>query len=66
MSLGVLTRQEASKELKISLKTLDYLVRTDQIPFSRTGRRGVRFLESRLLEWLQEREGVEYRLDGGT
>jgi excisionase family DNA binding protein len=58
----VLNRKEASEMLKVPQRTLDYLVSTNQIPFSRVGRRSVRFTRSRLLEWLGEREGVEYRL----
>lgn len=54
-------REEACKFLKANLRTLDYLVRTDQIPYSRFGKRGVRFLKSRLVQWLHEREGVEYK-----
>jgi hypothetical protein len=33
-----------------------------RIPIARIGKRSVRFTRSRLLEWLSEREGVEYRL----
>ena len=62
MSLQILTRQDVSKTFKIPLKTVDYLVRTGQIPFFRTGKRGVRFNADRLAEWTVEREGVEYRL----
>ena len=58
----VLTRAEAAGMLKMPRRTLDYLVATGQIPFSRIGKRSVRFTRARLLEWLQEREGVEYRL----
>jgi excisionase family DNA binding protein len=58
----VLTRAETAQELKLPLRTLDYLVATGQIPFSRIGKRGVRFRRSRLLEWLGEQEGIEYRL----
>lgn len=58
----ILTRAEAADLLKLPKRTLDYLVGTGQIPFSRIGKRSVRFTRSRLLEWLKEREGVEYRL----
>jgi excisionase family DNA binding protein len=57
----VLTRKEASEMIKISVATLDYLVNTQQIPYSRVGKRGVRFLRSRLLEYLREREGVQFK-----
>ncbi len=58
----ILTRKEAAELLKIHLRTLDYLVATNQIPYSRVGRRGVRFRRSRLMQHLGEREYVEYRL----
>lgn len=58
----VLTRQEAAEMLKLPNRTLDYLVSKGQILFSRVGKRGVRFTRSRLLKWLKEREGIEYRL----
>ncbi len=58
----ILTRTEAAGMLKMPRRTLDYLVATGQIPFSRIGKRGVRFTRGRLLEWRQEREGIEYRL----
>lgn len=62
MPLQILTRQDVSNNFKIPLKTIDYLVRTGQIPFFRVGKRGVRFNAARLTEWTVEREGVEYRL----
>ncbi len=62
----ILTRTEAAGMLKMPRRTLDYLVATGQIPFSRIGKRGVRFTRGRLLEWLQEREGIEYRLSRVT
>lgn len=58
----ILTRGEAADLLKLPKRTLDYLVGTGQIPFARIGKRSVRFTRLRLLEWLSEREGVEYRL----
>jgi excisionase family DNA binding protein len=56
----VLTGQEAAEMLKLPKATLNYLVTTCQIPFSRVGKRSVRFTRMRLLEWMREREGVEY------
>lgn len=58
----ILTRSETAGMLKIPGRTLDYLVATKQIPYSRIGKRSVRFSRSRLLAWLREREHVEYRL----
>jgi len=57
----ILTRVEASDMLKLRLRTLDYLVQTGQIPFSRIGKRCVRFSRARLLQYLVDREGVEFR-----
>lgn len=56
-----LTRQEISEKLKIPVRTIDYLVSTGQIPFSRVGKRSVRFSSTRIEEWFIEREGVEFR-----
>jgi excisionase family DNA binding protein len=58
----ILTRGEAADLLKLPRRTLDYLVGTGQIPYAQIGKRSVRFTRSRLLEWLAEREGIEYRL----
>lgn len=56
----ILTRKEAAEMLKLPKRTLDYLVGTGQVPFSRVGKRSVRFRRLRLMEWLKEREGIEY------
>lgn len=58
----ILTRDEAAELLKLPLRTLDYLVATGQIPFTRIGKRSVRFSRTRLMEWFYDREGIEYRL----
>jgi excisionase family DNA binding protein len=55
------TRKEASEKLKIPIKTIDYLVSTGQIPFSRLGKRSVRFSSTRIEQWFIEREGIEFR-----
>ncbi len=59
--MEILTRKETATLFKIPVRTLDYLVQTDQIPFSRLGKRSVRFDKGRLAEWFAEREGVEFR-----
>ena len=56
----VLTGKEAAEMLKLPKRTLDYLVATRQVPYSRIGKRSVRFTRSRLMEWMREREGIEY------
>jgi len=61
-----LTRKDVSDVFQIPVRTIDYLVSTGQIPFSRIGKRGVRFDEKRLQEWFVEREGVEYRQNRAT
>lgn len=60
--MQVLTRKEAAGFLKIPIKTLDYLVSTGQIPFSRIGKRNVRFSKERLGAYFQSREGVAFRM----
>jgi len=60
--MEVLTRQETADFLKIPLRTLDYLVCTNQIPFSRISKRGVRFDKQRLKDWFRKNEGREYRI----
>ena len=56
-----LKRQDVAELLKIPLRTLDHLVATGQIPFSRIGKRGVRFDRDRLTAWFRSREGIVYR-----
>lgn len=58
----ILTTRQAAEFLQFSEKTIRYFVATGQIPFSRVGKRYVRFRRSRLEKWLQEREDIEYRL----
>ena len=60
--METLTRKEAAELLKLNPKTLDYFVRTSQIPFSRLGKRCVRFDKARLERWFHEREMVEYHV----
>jgi excisionase family DNA binding protein len=62
---GILTRQEVSEFFKISPRSLDYWVATNQIPYSRLGKRTVRFSRERLEEWFREREGIEYHTSKG-
>ncbi len=57
----IFKRKEAAEFLKVPVRTIDYLVRTGQIPYSRIGKRLVRFNRDRLIAWVAEREGVEYR-----
>jgi excisionase family DNA binding protein len=57
----ILKRSEVAEMLKMPLRTVDYLVSTNQIPFSRLGKRSVRFSRTRLEEWFAEREGVSLK-----
>ena len=58
----VLKTKDVSSFLKVPEKTIQYLVSTGQIPFSRIGKRGVRFSKNRIMDWFNSREGIEYRL----
>ena len=61
----IMTIPQAADFLKASKRSVDYWVASGQIPFSRIGKRGVRFKKSRLLEWLDEQEGKPfYRGEG--
>ncbi len=57
----ILRRKDVAEIYKMPVRTVDYLVQTGQIPFSRLGKRSVRFDKNRLREWFAERENVEYR-----
>jgi excisionase family DNA binding protein len=60
-AFAVLTKKEAAEILKVSPRTVDYLVITNQIPFSRIGKRAVRFSENRLREWFEDQqEGIPF------
>jgi excisionase family DNA binding protein len=61
-SQDIMNKPEAARMLGVSIRTLDYLVFTKQVPFIRFGKRALRFSRDRLTEWLKERENVEYRL----
>jgi len=58
---NIMTRKEVAEFLKMPLRTVDYLTQTGQIPFSRLGKRSVRFDKGRLAEWFVAREGIEFR-----
>jgi excisionase family DNA binding protein len=62
----ILNRKGVAEMFKMPVRTVDYLVTTGQIPFSRLGKRSVRFNKARLLEWFAEREGVECRYNTGN
>ena len=58
----VMDRAGAAEFLKSNLRTIDYLVSSKQIPYSRLGKRMVRFRKDRLLDWLESRENVEFKM----
>jgi excisionase family DNA binding protein len=58
--LEILTRDQAAALLQVPKRTVDYWVSVNEIPYSRLGKRCVRFRRSRLLEWLEENENREY------
>lgn len=60
----LLIRSEAAAYLRVSIRTLDELVRTGKIPFSRVGKRSVRFQKSDLDGYLGERKKVPFRRRG--
>jgi excisionase family DNA binding protein len=57
----IITRKQVAEMFNMPVGTINYLVRTKQIPFSRLGKRSVRFDAERLKEWFHEREGFGYR-----
>ena len=61
-----LNKKEVGERLGIPVKTIDYLVATNQIPYSRVGKRSVRFDPERIQAWFMKREGIEYRLPRKT
>ena len=56
MESPILTKQETADFLKISLRTLDYLISVREIPYTKTSKRAVRFHRDRVLQWFAERE----------
>ena len=59
--MEILTRTEAGEYLKMPVRTIDYLVQTDQIPFYRPTKRNVRFSKDDLDAWLKTRKNIEFR-----
>jgi excisionase family DNA binding protein len=56
----VLTRDQTATLLQVPKRTIDYWVSVNEIPYSRLGKRCVRFRLSRLLSWMEERENIAY------
>ena len=55
--LKIFTRKEVAAILRLSVRTVDYLVASGQIPHRRIGR-SVRFSESALQRWMDNDGGV--------
>ena len=58
----IMNRSEAAQMLRIPGRTLDYMVRRNEIPYIRLGKRALRFSRSRIARWLENRENIEYRI----
>jgi hypothetical protein len=54
----IMNKGEVEQVFKLNPRTLQYLISTHQIPYSRVGKRTIRFSRRRLMEWMREREGV--------
>ncbi len=59
--MTILKRKEVADMYRVPLRTVDYWASTGQIPFSRLGKRAVRFDRDTLDKWFKDREGVEFR-----
>jgi len=55
MEDDVLTKKEASRYLKISISTLDRLMKTKDIPYSKINGR-VLFLKRDLIKWIESKK----------
>jgi len=55
MEDDVLTKKEASRYLKISISTLDRLMKTKDIPYSKINGR-VLFLKKDLIQWIESKK----------
>ena len=51
-----LLKTEAAEFLRISKRTLDYLIAAKEIPFVRVSKKGIRFRRSSLEKWMNQRE----------
>ena len=50
----ILTRDEVAELLRISNRTVDYLVAARAIPFKRIGKRLVRFERQAVMKWFRQ------------
>lgn len=49
---------ECAEFLGVSIESVKYLAKTNQIPYFRMGKRAIRFNLDRIVEWTRERERV--------
>ena len=61
MELEILKRDDVAALLQIHSRTVDHLVYTGQIPFSRIGKRNVRFDKDAVIRWFRSRQGIPFR-----
>ena len=54
---------EIAEYLNTSERSVYYMVKTNQIPFFRIGRRRIGTTEKMLREWMQEQTGLEYHIN---
>ncbi len=54
-------RADVAQEFQLPLGTVDYLVATNSIPYSRISKRIIRFSRERLEQWFAENEGRPYQ-----
>ena len=60
MSEEIISRQEVCKLLALNPSTVDYFVRTQQIPFLRLGARSIRFAKDEVMQWALSKKNVAY------
>ena len=64
--MEILTKQELADWARSNTRAVDYLVATQQIPFVRWGKRGIRFIKEDVEEHMRKRSGVEYHRCAGS
>ena len=61
----IYTREEVANKYKLKMGTLDYLVSSGEIPYSRLGKRIIRFDSQKLDAWFEKQEGKAYHRPTG-
>jgi excisionase family DNA binding protein len=60
MDIEVIKRDDVAKLLQIHPRTVDHLIFTGQIPYSRIGKRNVRFDKAEVIRWFKSRSGIPF------